>query len=532
MSDVAKSALSRRRLFELVGAAAGASAAYQAMARLGFASESPYRGPIKLDGDPKGASVIVLGAGLAGMTAAIELGRAGYRVSVLEYNSRPGGRNWTIRGGDVFTELGGATQTCAFDPGLYINPGPWRIPYHHHAILDYCRRFGVALEPFIQLNHNAYLHSANAFDGKPQRIRDVKVDFDGGVSELLAKATRKGALDDEVSAEDREILLEALRALGALDKDFRYKAGDDSAYHRGYAKDPGGGLDAQPVAGEPIGLHDILTSRLWRGLQSFLSYDFQTTMFQPVGGMGRIGEAFARQLPDRIRYGAKVTAILQNETGVSVTYEDLAAGGVAQEVSADWCVCALPLTILSQLSINVSPPMKAAIDAVPYASAVKFGLQFSRRFWEEDEHIFGGISYTDLPIRQISYPSTNFNAGGKGVLLGGYTFDGPNSYEFTAMAPAERLKRAVEFGAQIHPQYRAEFENGVSVAWHRVPFTLGCAGDWSDEARSAHYTDLCQIDGRIVLAGEHASYIPAWQEGAILSALDAIRRLHKRVVAL
>ena len=156
--------------------------------------------------------------------------------------------------------------------------------------------------------------------------------------------------------------------------------------------------------------------------------------------------------------------------------------------------------------------MKAAIDAVPYASAVKFGLQFSRRFWEEDDNIFGGISYTDLPIRQISYPSTNFNAGGKGVLLGGYTFDGPNSYEFTALPPADRVKRAVAFGAQIHPQYLTEFENGVSVAWSRVPFTLGCAGDWSDEARRAHYDDLCAIDGRIVLAGEHASYIPAWQE--------------------
>ncbi len=254
-------------------------------------------------------------------------------------------------------------------------------------------------------------------------------------------------------------------------------------------------------------------------------------MFEPVGGMGRIGEAFARQIPDRIRYGAKVVSIRQNETGVTVAFEDLAASGAVREAKADWCVCALPLTILSQLPIDVSEPMKAAIDAVPYASAVKFGLQFSRRFWEEDEHIFGGISYTDLPIRQISYPSTNFNAGGKGVLLGGYTFDGPNSYEFTAMSPPERLRRALEFGAQIHPQYGAEFENGVSVAWHRVPFTLGCAGDWSDEARSAHYNDLCQIDGRIVLAGEHASYIPAWQEGAILSALDAIQRLHKRVVA-
>jgi monoamine oxidase len=250
--------------------------------------------------------------------------------------------------------------------------------------------------------------------------------------------------------------------------------------------------------------------------------------------MGRIGEAFARQIPDRIRYGAKVIAIQQSDSGVTVAFEDVVADGTVrevQEVKADWCVCALPLSILSQIPINVSAPMKAAIDAVPYASAVKFGLQFSRRFWEEDEHIFGGISYTDLPIRQISYPSTNFNAGGKGVLLGGYTFDGANSYEFTAMPPAERVKRAVEYGAQIHPQYLTEFENGVSVAWHRVPFTLGCAGDWSDEARKAHYNDLCQIDGRIVLAGEHASYIPAWQEGAILSALDAIQRLHKRVVA-
>jgi monoamine oxidase len=85
-------------------------------------------------------------------------------------------------------------------------------------------------------------------------------------------------------------------------------------------------------------------------------------------------------------------------------------------------------------------------------------------------------------------------------------------------------------GTSLHPQYPAEFENGVAVAWHRVPFTLGCAGYWTDEARAAHYDDLCQIDGRIVLAGEHASYIPAWQEGAILSSLDAITRLHHRVV--
>src|SRR5580698_5070270 len=101
MIDKTAPAMSRRRLIELVGVSLGGAGAYQVMTRLGFASESPYRGPIRLDGDPKGASVIILGAGLAGMTAAIELERAGYRVSVLEYNSRPGGRNWSLRGGDV-----------------------------------------------------------------------------------------------------------------------------------------------------------------------------------------------------------------------------------------------------------------------------------------------------------------------------------------------------------------------------------------------------------------------------------------------
>ena len=97
---------SRRALLTRIGAGAGGAALYRMMTSLGFAAESTYRGPIRLDGDPKGASVLVLGAGLAGMTAAYELRRAGYRVEVLEYNARPGGRNWTVRGGDVYTELG------------------------------------------------------------------------------------------------------------------------------------------------------------------------------------------------------------------------------------------------------------------------------------------------------------------------------------------------------------------------------------------------------------------------------------------
>src|ERR1700761_9011371 len=113
-------AVSRRDLLSLIGAVSGSAAMYHAMTSLGFASESGYTGPIRLDGDPKGTSVLILGAGLAGMTAALELRKAGYKVQILEFNSRAGGRNWTLRGGDSFTELGGATQTCRFEQGLYL----------------------------------------------------------------------------------------------------------------------------------------------------------------------------------------------------------------------------------------------------------------------------------------------------------------------------------------------------------------------------------------------------------------------------
>src|ERR1700732_2632536 len=218
MSDAHAASMRRRDLLALIGTAAGGAAMYRAMTSLGLAAESTYAGPIKLEGDPKAASVLILGAGLAGMVAALELRKAGYRVQVLEYNNRAGGRCWTLRGGDTYTGLGGAPQHCAFDPGLYLHPGPWRIPCHHHALLDYCGRLKVALEPFIQVNPNAWLHSRTAFGGRPQRYRHIQADFNGYVCELLAKATSQHKLDESVTREDQEILLQALRGLGALEQ--------------------------------------------------------------------------------------------------------------------------------------------------------------------------------------------------------------------------------------------------------------------------------------------------------------------------
>jgi len=528
--DADTNPMKRRDLLRMIGATAGAAAMYQAMSTLGVAAESPYRGPVDLQGAPPGASVLVLGAGMAGMTAALELRDAGYRVQVLEYNNRSGGRNWSLRGGDRYTELGGATQECRFDKGLYVNPGPWRIPYHHRGMLNTCKRLGVPLEAFVQVNYNAYVHSASAFGGKPQRFREVKADYQGHVAELLAKATRQEALNATVSKEDREKLLESLREWGALDKEFAYSANLGSSERRGFKKEPGGGLTARPVPSDPIGLSDILQSDLWQNVALADTFDYQTALFQPVGGMGRVGEAFGKELGPLIRYNSKVIDIHQDASGVTATYEDTANPGARMTARADWCVCTIPLPVLAQIPMNVGPALVAAISAVPYASAVKIGLQFKRRFWEEDEHIYGGITYTDLPITNIGYPNTGYHGSGKAVLLGAYIW-AANAMEFTAMSPDERVRKAVEYGSQIHPQYPEEFDNGIAVAWHRSPFTMGCFGSWSTDTRRQHYDALCSIDQRIVLAGEHASFIGGWQEGAITSALDAIGRLHQRAVA-
>lgn len=529
MDEQSGSPMRRRDLLRLIGSVAGSTVMYQAMNTLGLNAESTYKGPIKLDGNPKGASVLVLGAGLAGMVAALELKRAGYKVQILEYQNRAGGRCWTIRGGDTVAELGGEKQHCDFDKDLYFNPGPWRIPTHHHGVMDYCRQLGVALEPFVQVNHNAYVHAKNAYGGKPQRFRHLKADYEGGIAELLAKAVSQGKLDEEVTAGDKELLLQSLRGFGALDRDYKYVKGPASSDRRGFEKDPGGGLDAEPTFSEPGPFGAILQSRVWQQLTQGDIYYHHNAMFQPVGGMDMIAKGFEKQVGSLIRFNTKVTEIKQDEKGVTVHYVDATTGGTPGTATADWCVCTMPLTVLGQIPVQVGAPMLKAIQAVPYSPGFKIGLQFKRRFWEQDEYIFGGISYTDLPISQIGYPSTRFGDAGKGVLLGAYTF-GVYAYEFASLPAKERIAKAVEWGAQLHPQYKAEFESGMSVAWHRVPWNLGCSGAWSDAMRAEHYKNLCALDGRIVLAGEHASYIPAWQEGAILSSLDAIARLHKRVV--
>src|SRR3546814_9444418 len=82
-----------------------------------------------------GIHVVVLGAGIAGLTAAYELEQAGFLVTLLEARERVGGRAWTLRDGDKIEMDGEDTQTVRFSDGIYFNAGPARIPSFHQGIL-------------------------------------------------------------------------------------------------------------------------------------------------------------------------------------------------------------------------------------------------------------------------------------------------------------------------------------------------------------------------------------------------------------
>ena len=523
--------LTRRRLINLVGRAGGVAAAYSTMAAMGLLAVPPAhaRAPELARNSGRGTRVIILGAGIAGMTAAYELGKAGYDCVILEARARAGGRNWTVRGGDRVEEIDSVqTVGWARAENLFFNVGPARLPHHHKTVLGYCKEFGIPLQLIVNDNPNAFLHDETSFDGKPLRMRQVRNDIRGELAELLAKAVNSGALDASVTGDDKEMLIAFVRHFGSLQKDLTYRGSSKA----GWTEPPGAGLDAGKL-NEPLALRTLMQNAFWGETASFGDeFEQSGAMLQPIGGMDRIAEAFASRLRARIRFNAEVKQIRRSgERGARVVYRDR-VDGTEIALEAPIVLVTIPLSVLKDIDADFSPGHKAAIaaGASGYVPSAKIAFEARRRFWEQDEQIYGGISWTTQDITQIWYPSTDFH-GRTGIILGAYIWTSKIAETFAKLTPTERLARALAQGEKLHPTYRADAGKGIAVSWGKVPFNQGAWCEWNEDAKKNAYPVLLEPDGPFLLAGEHLSNLPGWQEGAMLSAYKAIEAIGARVAA-
>jgi len=512
--------ISRRNFLLRVGQAGGYGAAFTLMQSLGLL---PAMGTThematlkKVPGN--GTSVVILGGGIAGLVSAYELGKLGYRCTLLEARERVGGRNWTVRKGTKVEFTDGFSQTCDFEEGNYQNFGPARLPSIHTTMLGYCKELGVPLEVEVNSSRCALMQADHLNGGKPVQQRQIVNDTRGHVSELLAKCIKQGALDQEVTTEDKERMIAFLVQYGDLKPDLLYKGSERA----GFTIPPGAGKQG-PTPIDPLPMHALLDADLWQGMLAEEMIDWQATMFQPVGGMDQIPMAFGKRLGDVVRYGAEVREIRKTPTDVTVAYLNRKSGKT-ETVTADYCICAMPLTVLKTVKTDFSPDVASIIQGITYDSGYKIAWE-SRRFWEQDYNIYGGLSYLHQTIPVVWYPSAKLFSP-TGIVVSGYAIENgmaigqlPN---VQAKLDASRL--AVEL---LHPGHGNELSKPIYVNWGMIPYNLG---SWiSGFGRSSSVERLLDPDGRVYFAGDHTSHLVGWQEGAALSAYRTINQIGTQV---
>ena len=510
----------RRTFLTRVAAAGGYRAMFTAMQSLGLLAMAEASPLPQLPGSfGSGKKIVILGAGIAGLVSAYELRKAGFECIVLEARERPGGRSWTVRKGTKVEFTDGTVQTCDWEGDNYLNPGPARLPSIHRHILGYCEELGVPLEVEINTSRSTLMQSKDLNGGKPVEQRQVINDTRGWISELLAKSIDQHGLDQVLSKDDAERMLAFLQTYGDLDRNYKFKGSERSGVEIG----PGAGPDEEKLR-PPLNLHELLVADFSMGELYEEQFDWQATMFQPVGGMDRIPYAFAESLGPVVRYGSPVQQLRHTPKGVRVVYAE--GSGAAQTIEADYCICTLPIPILDKLDTDFSAAKKQAFRGMKVASIYKIGWE-APRFWEKKYNIYGGISFTKQTVGLVWYPSAKLFSK-TGVILSGFDFeqqdwaDGAPT-EFGALTTEGKLAASRAAVETLHPGHGQSLTKPIYVSWQKIPYSLGCFALNGMASAKPAYEELSKPDGRCFIAGDYVSHLAGWQEGAALSAHRAVK---------
>jgi monoamine oxidase len=511
--------VNRREFLQRITMLSGFEASTAGLQMLGLAPMTANALPALSPEQGAGMQVAVLGAGIAGLVAAYQLERAGFTVSVLEARSRIGGCNWSLRSGDRIQMHGEAEQVADFSAGLYLNAGPSRIPSHHQGVVDYCRILGVPLEVMVNANRNALVSPQHA-GSPPMQLRQAINDTRGRLAELLGTAVNRGALDSELTDENKARLRYFLRVYGDLADDMTFQ---------GSARSVGASHGGDPQKKSALTLRQMLTNDVLKATVYEEILGMQATMLQPVGGMDQLPAAFGRAIASPIIMDADVQEVITENGKARVTYLD--RGRATQHLAADYVIVTIPLPVLATIRNDFSSDVKHAIASVTYDHANKTAFE-APRFWERQQ-IYGGISFAGGETSLVWYPSQGFHEP-RGILVTCYNSDAQGA-RFAQRPVAEQLAMSRDAVERLHPGHGVELARGVAINWKKIPYSLGAwpisyqEGKPSNTIEDATYRLLKQPHGRVYFAGAYLSELPTWQEGAVMSAHHAVNALAARV---
>ncbi len=447
--------------------------------------------------------VLIIGAGMAGLVAAYELRRQGHEPLVLEAQNRVGGRIYTLRD---------------FAPGLYAEAGAMRIPKAHDLTVEYCRRFGLEMRPFVMGNPKGLVYiagqrmTAAEAASNPERLpfqlephergRSADALWEDAIGEIREMVERDGdaAWDEIVRRYDQYSLYEFLR-------------------HRGFSE---GAIEYYAVM-------NFLEADMHNALIEILREELggaYVNMSELVGGMDRLPNAFYAELQDVVRFGVEVRGIEQDSDSVTLNCRQ---GPDRFSLSGDYVICTVPFSVLRHIEKDFSREKHRAIRQLNYHASTKIVFQVRRRFWEDDDGILGGASVTDLGVRRLNYPTPDPTTT-RGVLLASYTW-GQDALQWGAMDETMRLEEALDDVSRIHPQIGDEFEVGASHAWYGDRWARGAFAMFEPEQQTNLQPAIVKPEGRVYFAGEHCSLYHAWIQGALESGIRAAREIHEQPVA-
>ncbi|XP_071064489.1 L-amino-acid oxidase-like [Dasypus novemcinctus] len=531
-------------------------------------------------------SIVVIGAGMAGLTVTKTLQDAGHQVTVLEASGHVGGRIETHR-----------------VPGTqwYVDLGPMRIPSNHKLSREFIRKLGLKLNKFIMHNLQTWV----LVNGVRRQVREVeasphmldyrlKADEEGKTAQqLLIKSLRK--VEEELkqgttcsqllakydsfptkvlgyaaevnfkSMPEPPVAMASTALITALSTVLRALCPAECTLVLPFPPDPFWCLRSLALSSTDtltlllslcMRLQEFLikVGNLSRGamqmirdlmnvdigyckafmesLRRILSF-YNQTFDEITGGFDQLPIALHDSLlPRTVRLHSPVEEVEVSGNHVRIRYRTPNRPRPRALLTADYVVVATTSRAARLLHFQppLSPSNEDALCIVHYHSAAKVALACTQRFWERDG-IFGGYSTTDRPSRFIIYPSHIFH-NGRGVLLASYTLD-DDSAIFTAMDPARVVDVVLDDLAAIHNRPKEEFRALCPYSkvkdWSQDPYSMGAFISFTPYQYVDYVQELCQPQGRIYFVSEHTSLPLGWIDTAIKSGLRAAQDIQEAV---